>query len=85
MTSPKTVLADICSALQYLVDRGEAQESIKATLTKVRWTHIQKVDYVDIITDDNQILRISAEVIGTHEHDFSFEPDYCHICGESVE
>lgn len=68
-----------CSDLQLSDDRGELSERDgDAILTKVRYTNITEIEYFDVIWD-GAIVRVTAEVIGTHEHTFD-EWGHCADC-----
>ena len=57
-TSDK-VLATICSAIQYLVDRGEI-EDVDEVLTSVRYTATVRVNHFDVRVG-RKVIRIYAK------------------------
>jgi len=63
---PGQALAKICSALEYLVDRGEVD--IEQVLTTVRYTRANTLPYFDVVVG-GRTIRITAKDIGKAEEE----------------
>jgi coenzyme F420-reducing hydrogenase beta subunit len=75
------VITNLCSILQYLLDRGEV-DGIVSTVERVRWQNPQpQIDHLHVYTEDGRLVRITAEVVETHEHVFEDEDEPCTVCG----
>lgn len=80
MNKPEEALAEICSALEYLQDRGELTEKDEiSVLTSVRYKPITEIPHFDLVVGDRTV-RVTATDIGPHTHDWVGE-DYCDTCG----
>jgi hypothetical protein len=81
-TTSDVAVTEICSVIEYLLDRGEI-EHFESAMTYVRYTN-NIVNTADFIVD-GRLIRISAEDLGAHQHIPDEEyTDICATCGGSL-
>lgn len=81
-TESEQCLAELCSSLQYLTDRGETSDTDGAynlsPVQSVRYTNITTLPHVDVFYKGHMI-RLEATDLGPHVHEYDDEGT-CEVC-----
>jgi len=74
-------LADTCSSLLYLLDRGEFNDELADVREHIRYTNVTELDSMHVVYAGREI-EVTARDLGAHVHTWvsSKYGDKCSVC-----